>query len=131
MRDSFWETTTPRALHRQQSETPPVLRKGSFCLSTSCGLQGRLLVWNTSEGPRRCTQRTEVSGHNLCSPSVALLYLPAVFQKGALVWDPGFTVAARGPLVSCWAYACGSIKTNQWRTLKQLPPSGYSRRKQT
>ena len=129
MRDTFWETTTPTAPHRQQSVTYPSPETGAYLLvhklCPAGQASGLVLIWRAME-VHGGVLRTEVSGPNLCSPPITLLSLTALSQKGAyiLVWHPGFTV---GPLVARWV----QNNCNQWRVLKQLPPPGSSRSKQT
>lgn len=58
VRVSPWQTSTPRELHLQQTDTTPVfLWKRLICLSWGSGLKDRLPIWNTSGGLQRCSQK--------------------------------------------------------------------------
>ena len=67
-RETPWQALTPRALHRQQPNTPQVF------LSLACAgaLAQGLLVWDTAKSLGRGSQGTEADGHHFCALSLCL-----------------------------------------------------------
>lgn len=99
-RDSSWQPTTPRALHREHTETQPqsFWERGLFvCPST--------LTWSGFwSGLWRCSQGVEASGFSLWAyplPRSSLLGPPRkelTHLSGALI----FATASRGHLYITW-----------------------------
>lgn len=66
-KDSSWQATTPRALHRWQTEThfPVFTGKNPVSLFWSSSLRGRLQIYHTSSGYRGAFRE-----HSQCTPSL-------------------------------------------------------------
>lgn len=108
-RNSFWRTTTPRALHRKQTEThplpPPVfLRKGPICLC-------RNFAWGAGFWFSIFVEPIEVlsenGGHGCISIfSFCLATDHWIFQKGAnsFVWSSYFCSSCLRTLLYIWLW---------------------------
>ena len=109
-RDSSWQTTTPRALHRQlfydrgRGASPGALALG--------GLQ----AWDTSRGYGDALRKLRLEGHHLCAlplPHYSSTVSPGkelIYSSGAPIFatDNQRTFADHPVLVSRGAYTCGS-----------------------